>query len=100
MQSQYKWVQKDTSIQLTVNVPPSVKKTDCDVKFGKSYLYVGAVGRGALLEVRCHLAVEMLLSFLFKGYFIKFHCGEEVKVEIRSGCYHNSSGESFEGKMG
>ena len=47
----YRWVQKETTIQVTVNCLPSVKKTDCDVKFGKTYLYIGVAGRSVLLEV-------------------------------------------------
>ena len=52
----YKWMQKDQFVQLTVQVPPATKKTDCDIRFGKTYLYVGITGALPIVEVRYPLS--------------------------------------------
>eukprot|EP00211_Chloroparvula_japonica_P014442 CAMPEP_0119135740 /NCGR_PEP_ID=MMETSP1310-20130426/19924_1 /TAXON_ID=464262 /ORGANISM="Genus nov. species nov., Strain RCC2339" /LENGTH=254 /DNA_ID=CAMNT_0007126657 /DNA_START=153 /DNA_END=914 /DNA_ORIENTATION=- len=48
--SDFKWVQKDAYLQITISVPPALKKGDFDVRFGRTYMYAGVHGGNVLVE--------------------------------------------------
>ena len=100
----HKWIQKDTSIQVTVPVPPSVKKTDCDVKFGRSYLYIGLVGRPALVEVSLCFqflsSCEEGLNLVFTGKPHPPNSREEVEMETWTRDDYGSFGKTSKREMG